>query len=50
MDGSLPFTGSQMNVARNILEELKAERNSLDASFTHCIRLIEEGNDLNHKS
>ena len=33
-----------MNVARNILEELKAERNSLDPSFIHCIRLLDEGN------
>ena len=33
----------QMNVARNLLEELKAERNSLDPSFVHCIRWLDQG-------
>lgn len=31
----------QMNVARNVLEELKAERNALDPSFIHCVRLLD---------
>ncbi|XP_003383496.1 PREDICTED: KH domain-containing, RNA-binding, signal transduction-associated protein 2-like [Amphimedon queenslandica] len=31
----------QMSVGRNILEELKAEKNALDPSFCHCIRLLE---------
>ena len=34
----------QMSVGRNILEELKAEKNALDPSFCHCIRLLEAGN------
>ena len=33
----------QMNVARNVLEELKAERNALDPSFIHCVRLLDTG-------
>ena len=33
----------EMNVARNLLEELKAERNSLDPSFVHCIRWLDQG-------
>lgn len=33
----------QMNVARNVVEELKAERNSLDPSFVHCIRWLDQG-------
>ncbi len=33
----------QMNVGRNVLEELKAERNALDPSFLHCVRLLDKG-------
>ena len=33
----------QMNVGRNLLEELKAERNALDPSFLHCARLLDKG-------
>lgn len=36
----------QMNVGRNVLEELKAERNALDPSFLHCIRLLDKGGSL----
>ena len=32
-----------MNVGRNVLEELKAERNALDPSFLHCVRLLDKG-------
>ncbi len=37
-----PLDG-QMNVGRNLLEELKAERNALDSSFLHCARLLDKG-------
>ena len=49
---SQPFQTSirQMNVARNVLEELKAERNALDPSFIHCVRLLDSGNLLNYIS
>lgn len=33
----------QMDVGRNVLEELKAERNALDPSFVHCVRLLDNG-------
>lgn len=36
-------TDCQMNVGRNVLEELKAERNALDPSFLHCVRLLDKG-------
>ena len=38
--------GEQLSVGRNILEELKAEKNAIDPSFVHCIRLIEAGTHL----
>ena len=29
--------------ASNVLERLQAEKNSLDSSFIHCTRLLDEG-------
>ena len=38
-----PNNDCQMNVGRNVLEELKAERNALEPSFLHCVRLLDKG-------
>ena len=40
---AFPQPNQQMSVGRNILEELKAEKNALDPSFCHCIRLLDAG-------
>lgn len=40
----IPGFGSEgMNIGRDIIAELRAEKDSLDASYVHCQRLLEEG-------
>ena len=42
-NGQAKDVHQQPTVDRNIVEELKAERDSLDPSFVHCLRWLEQG-------
>ena len=41
--GMDPPRQGEMNVGRDIIAELMAEKDSLDRSFVHCSRLLEAG-------
>lgn len=40
---STVMAATRQTEVRDFLEELKAERNALDPSFIHCIRLVDQG-------
>jgi len=41
--GGMEQSATEMNIGRDILAELMAEKDSLDPNFVHCARLLDQG-------